>query len=89
MKVITVLEMEANLEKYVEMARIQDILIVQNGKWLRSWPWPMNNRCNIDESLFFHGLAKLFSVVLPYSSHKILGMMSIFSLSYPIITASP
>ena len=32
MKVITVLEMEANLEKYVEMARIQDILIVRNGK---------------------------------------------------------
>ena len=32
MKMITVPELEANLEKYVEMAQIQDILIVRNGK---------------------------------------------------------
>ncbi len=32
MKMITVPELEANLEKYVEMAQNQDILIIQNGK---------------------------------------------------------
>lgn len=32
MKMITVPELEANLEKYVEMAQSQDFLIVQNGK---------------------------------------------------------
>lgn len=31
-KMITVPELEANLEKYVGMAQIQDILIVRNGK---------------------------------------------------------
>lgn len=31
-KMITVPELEVDLEKYVEMAQIQDILIVQNGK---------------------------------------------------------
>lgn len=32
MKMITVPELEADLDKYVEMAQIQDFLIVQNGK---------------------------------------------------------
>ena len=31
-KMITVPELEADLDKYVEMAQIQDVLIVQNGK---------------------------------------------------------
>lgn len=31
-KMITVPELEANAEEYVEMAQIQDILIVRNGK---------------------------------------------------------
>lgn len=32
MKMITVPELEADPDKYVEMAQIQDILIVRNGK---------------------------------------------------------
>lgn len=32
LKMITVPELEADLDKYVEMAQIQDVLIVQNGK---------------------------------------------------------
>lgn len=32
MKMITVSELEANLERYVEMCQIQDVLIVRNGK---------------------------------------------------------
>lgn len=31
-KMITMPELEANAEEYVEMARLQDVLIVQNGK---------------------------------------------------------
>lgn len=32
MKAISIQELEANADKYVEMAQIQDILIVRNGK---------------------------------------------------------